>query len=190
MLQAGDLDEARGMAQAGRRGAAADGDAICTTRRRALARTPRPSCSRRASTSKRDESWRARSATRSTRRCPRRRELMSPEDQKKMTELAERQQAARKRGAGARGSELGKRAARARRQADEVPMPREMQDGLKQAGQHMERAEDKLRERDAARRLGRGGAGAREAEQDEGADAAASGGRRSSRRAGASTRSR
>jgi hypothetical protein len=75
---------------------------------------------------------------------PKASQLMSGDDQKKMTELGHRQEALRK-----RAQELGKELGKPRTGPDgkpmSVPVPREIGPGLKEAGQHMERAEDDLR---------------------------------------------
>jgi hypothetical protein len=72
-------------------------------------------------------------------------EMMSAEDQKRMGELGQRQQATRK-----RTQELERELSR-KTGADGKPiaMPPQLGDGLRQAGQHMDRAEAELNRKDA-----------------------------------------
>src|SRR5262249_11808302 len=67
-------------------------------------------------------------------------QLMSPEDQRRMPELAQRQRAARQ-----RTGELQ----REMEQLGKGHLPQRLADGMREAGQHMERAEGKLRQHDA-----------------------------------------
>jgi hypothetical protein len=79
-------------------------------------------------------------------------QLMSPEDQKKLSELAKRQSSVRK-----RTQDFSRELGKPRPGPDGKPqpslVPRDVGNGLREAGQHMERAEDDLRgqePRDAA----------------------------------------
>ncbi len=71
-------------------------------------------------------------------------ELMSPDDQRRMGDLAERQKAARKR-AQELERELGKKLGP---DGKPMQMPPQLEKGLKDAGEHMDRAEGELRRRD------------------------------------------
>jgi hypothetical protein len=70
--------------------------------------------------------------------------LMSPADQKKLAELSRRQQSLRQQ-AHELGKQLGKPIPGPDGKPMPVPLPQGMQSGLREAGQHMERAEDDLR---------------------------------------------
>jgi hypothetical protein len=71
---------------------------------------------------------------------PRPDQLMSQDDQRRMPELAQRQRAAKQ-----RASELQ----REMEQLGRGKLPQRLPDGMREAGQHMERAEGKLRQHDA-----------------------------------------
>ncbi|MDB4965470.1 MAG: hypothetical protein JWN44_1159 [Myxococcales bacterium] len=75
---------------------------------------------------------------------PKASQLLNGDDQKKMSDLGKRQEALRKR-AQELGKELGKPRVGPDGKPMQVPVPREIGSGLKEAGQHMERAEDGLR---------------------------------------------
>jgi hypothetical protein len=80
-------------------------------------------------------------------------QLMSGEDQKKLGELGKRQESLRK-----RTQELSRELGRGKPGADgkpqPAPLPRELGSGLREAGQHMERAEDDLRGQSARDAVG------------------------------------
>jgi len=74
---------------------------------------------------------------------PKASQLMSPEDQKRLSDLSKRQESLRK-----RAQEMGKELSKPRVGPDGKPMQvpiRRSWGGLREAGQHMERAEDDLR---------------------------------------------
>jgi hypothetical protein len=84
---------------------------------------------------------------------PRPSSLMSGDDQKKLAELAKRQDQLRKR-AQELGKELGKPKLGPDGKPMAMPIPREIQPGLRDAGQHMERAAGQLRGQAAREAVG------------------------------------
>jgi len=144
MLQAGDLDEARGAARQADQGLEGVKADLHDEQARGW-RAPRPG-EKKAREHVEEASVIARQlAEQIDKMLPRPGELMGPEDQKKMGELAERQRAARRR-AQELQRELGQRPG-----SDGKPMqlPPQLQEGLRDAGQHMERAGNELQRRDA-----------------------------------------
>ncbi len=144
MLQGGDLDEARGMARQANQGLEGMKADLKDEEARAW-RGPRPGAKRAREHVTEGAEVARQLAEQIDKALPKPGELMSAEDQKKMANLAERQQAAKRR-AIEMGHDLDKKTGQ-----DGKPMqlPSQLQDGLKDAGQHMERAEGELKKRDA-----------------------------------------
>ena len=145
MLQAGDLEEARGMARAASGGL----ESLDADLRDEEARGwhgPRPGAKRAHEHVVQGRDIARQLADQIDKTLPQPGELLSPEDQKKMGELAERQQATRRRTQDL-GREMDKKVG-----PDGKPMPQlppQVGEGLKQAGQHMERAEHGLARKDS-----------------------------------------
>ena len=180
------------MARQAARGAAAGGDAICATRRCAAGRARHAQARRsRASRSARDEMLAREIAEELDKAMPKPAQLMSHEDQQAAVRAGASGRRRLRQRAQEMAKELGKPTPRTRRQADADAGPNELSaTGCARPGSTWSAPADELREQAPREARRRGGAGAGEAEPDEGADAAASGGPRSSRRAGAWTRSR
>jgi hypothetical protein len=144
MLQSGDLDEARGAAKQADQGLEGVKADLRDEQSRGW-RAPRPGEKKAREHVEEAEKIARQLAEQMDKMLPKPGELMSPEDQKKMGELSERQRAARKR-AQELGKELGQKPG-----SDGKPMqlPPQMQEGLRDAGQHMERAGNELQKRDA-----------------------------------------
>jgi hypothetical protein len=144
MLQTGDLDEARGAARQADQGLQGVGADLRDEQARGW-RAPRPGEKKAREHVEEAEKIARQLADQIDKMLPRPGELMSPEDQKKMGELADRQRAARRR-AQELQREMGQKAG-----ADGKPMqlPPQMSEGLRDAGQHMERAGNELQKRDA-----------------------------------------
>lgn len=151
-LGEGDLDEARGMAKQAHEGLRQLAMDVHDEQMRSWARTP--ARLRKTADQVGDDEMLAREIAQELERAmPDPSRLMSAEDQKKLAELARRQQALRQ-----QARELGKQLGRPVPGPDGKPMPLPlppgMTQGLREAGQHMERAEDDLRGQSAREAAG------------------------------------
>lgn len=142
-LGEGDLDEARGMARQAHEGLRQMAMDLHDEEMRSWMRAP-PRLRKSREQVSQDEMLAREIADELDHAMPKPSQLMSPDDQKRLSELARRQQSLRK-----RADELARDIARPRTGPDgkpmQVPLPQGMQPGLREAGQHMERAEDDLR---------------------------------------------
>lgn len=144
MLQAADLEEARGMARQAEAGLDGIAQDLREEEQRGW-RGVRPQAKKARERVEESGRLAGKIASEIERAMPRPQDLMGPEDQKRMGELAQRQ-AALKRRAQELERELGRKVGPDGRP---VPTPPRLGEGLRQAGQHMERAEGKLKRRDA-----------------------------------------
>jgi hypothetical protein len=142
-LAEGDLDEARGMARLadqGMLGMAADLGEQEERRWRGV----RPGARRAREHLEQGEAGTRELLSELDKVLPRPDELMSPEDAKRLGQLAEQQRAARR-----RASELERMGAPSPSESGKPALPRNLGEALRDAGQHMDRAEGRLRGRDA-----------------------------------------
>jgi hypothetical protein len=143
MLQAGDLDEARGMARQADQGL----EGVKADLREEEARAwhaPRPGQKKAREHVEEGEKIARQLADQIDKTLPKPGDLMNPADQKKMSELSERQRAARK-----RAQELQRELQKPGADGKPMAMPQQLNDGLRDAGHHMERAGNELQQRDA-----------------------------------------
>ena len=138
-----DVDEARGMAKQAHEGLRQMAMDLHDEEMRSWTRTP-PKLRKSREEVSQDEMLAREIADELDKAMPKPSQLMSPEDQKRMSELAKRQQALRQ-----RAQDMAKELAKPKVGPDGKPMPtpvpQSLQPGLREAGQHMERAEDDLR---------------------------------------------
>lgn len=134
MLDAQDLDEARGMARQASQGLTGL-DADMRDEEARAWHPPRPGEKKAREHVAEGGKLARQIADELDQALPKPGDLMSPDDQRKMGELAERQKAAKK-----RAGELS-------REMKGPALPQQLGDGLRDAGQHMERAEGELRKR-------------------------------------------
>ncbi|HEX9102903.1 MAG TPA: DUF4175 family protein [Polyangia bacterium] len=146
-----DVDEARGMAKQAHEGLRQMAMDLHDEEMRSWTRTP-PRLRKTREDVSQDEMLAREIADDLDKAMPKASQLMSPEDQKRLSELGKRQQALRQ-----RAQELAKELGKPRLGPDgkpvPTPIPQSLPSGLREAGQHMERAEDDLRAqspRDAA----------------------------------------
>jgi hypothetical protein len=144
MLQANDLDEARGMARQADQGLEGMKSDLRDEEARAW-RPPRQGQRKAREHVEEAEKIARQLSEQIDKNVPKPGELMSPDDQRKMNELAERQRAARKRAQELQRDLQGKTGP----DGKPMPMPPQMSEGLRDAGQHMERAGNELQKRDA-----------------------------------------
>jgi Domain of unknown function (DUF4175) len=143
-LQSGDVDEARHAAHEADHGLAALGADLRDEEAR-MFRGGHPGTKRARERTDDAEKTARQIAEELDRAMPQPGELMSPEDQKRMGELAERQQATRR-----RAQEIARDLkSKTGEGGKPVALPPQVDEGLREAGQHMERAEGELRHRDA-----------------------------------------
>jgi len=142
-LGEGDVDEARGMAKQAHEGLRQMAMDLHDEEMRGWTRTP-PKLRKSREDVSQDEMLAREIADELDKAMPKASQLMSPEDQKRLGELGKRQEALRKR-AGDMAKELGKPRVGPDGKPMPMPIPGGMQSGLREAGQHMERAEDDLR---------------------------------------------
>ena len=138
-----DVDEARGMAKQAHEGLRQMAMDLHDEEMRSWTRTP-PKLRKSREEVSQDEMLAREIADELDKAMPKPSQLMSPEDQKRMSELAKRQQALRQR-AQDMAKELGKPKLGPDGKPVPTPVPQSLQPGLREAGQHMERAEDDLR---------------------------------------------
>ncbi|HEX6836391.1 MAG TPA: DUF4175 family protein, partial [Polyangia bacterium] len=146
-----DVDEARGMAKQAHEGLRQMAMDLHDEEMRSWTRTP-PKLRKSREQVAQDEMLAREIADDLDKAMPKPSQLMSPEDQKRLTELGKRQQALRQR-AQDMAKELGKPKLGPDGKPVPAPIPQSLPQGLREAGQHMERAEDDLRAqspRDAA----------------------------------------
>ena len=138
-----DVDEARGMAKQAHEGLRQMAMDLHDEEMRSWTRTP-PKLRKSREDVSQDEMLAREIADELDKAMPKPSQLMSPEDQKRLGELAKRQQSLRQ-----RAQEMAKDLAKPKIGPDgkpvPVPIPQGLQPGLREAGQHMERAEDDLR---------------------------------------------
>jgi hypothetical protein len=138
-----DVDEARGMAKQAHEGLRQMAMDLHDEEMRSWTRTP-PKLRKSREDVSQDEMLAREIADELDKAMPKPSQLMSPEDQKRMSELAKRQQTLRQ-----RAQDMAKELAKPKLGPDGKPMPtpipQSLQPGLREAGQHMERAEDDLR---------------------------------------------
>ena len=143
-LGEGDVDEARGMARQAHEGLRQLAMDLHDEEMRGWTRTPPKLRKSREQVSQDRGSLAREIAEELDKAMPKPSQLMSSEDAKRMSELAKRQEALRK-----RAQEMAKDLGKPRLGPDgkplPVPVPRELAPGLREAGQHMERAEGELR---------------------------------------------
>ncbi len=138
-----DVDEARGMAKQAHEGLRQMAMDLHDEESRSWTRTP-PKLRKSREDVSQDEMLAREIADDLDKAMPKPSQLMSPEDQKRLSELGKRQEALRKR-AGDMAKELGKPRVGPDGKPMPMPIPGGMPSGLREAGQHMERAEDDLR---------------------------------------------
>ena len=142
-LGEGDVDEARGMAKQAHDGLRQMAMDLRDEEMRSWSRAP-PRLKKTRDQVGDDEMLAREIADELDKAMPKPSQLMSGDDQKKLGDLGKRQEMLRKR-AQELSRELGKPRLGADGKPMPLPIPRELQPGLKQAGQYMERAEDDLR---------------------------------------------
>jgi hypothetical protein len=141
MLSEGDLDEARNAARLTERSLGALGGDLADDEARAW-RGAKPALKKSREHMEEGQKIAKQLQDELNQLMPRPDQLMSPEDQKRMPELAQRQKATRQR-AGDVQREIEQMSKK------EGRLPQRLGEGLKQAGQHMDRAAEKLRQHDA-----------------------------------------
>ncbi|HEY2747075.1 MAG TPA: DUF4175 family protein [Polyangia bacterium] len=138
-----DVDEARGMAKQAHEGLRQMAMDLHDEEARSWTRTP-PKLRKTREDVSQDEMLAREIADELDKAMPKPSQLMSPDDQKRLSDLGKRQEALRK-----RAQDLAKDLGKPRVGPDGKPMPMPipggMPSGLREAGQHMERAEDDLR---------------------------------------------
>jgi HAMP domain-containing protein len=142
-LGEGDVDEARGMARQAHEGLRQMAMDLRDEEMRGWTRTP-PKLKQSREQVSNDEMLAREIAEELDKAMPKPSQLMSPDDQKRLSELGKRQEALRKR-AQEMAKELGKPRVGPDGKPMQLPIPKELSPGLREAGQHMERAEDDLR---------------------------------------------
>jgi hypothetical protein len=142
-LGEGDIDEARGMARQAHEGLRQMAMDLHDEESRSWARVP-PKLHKTRDAVGDNEMLAREIADELDKAMPKSSQLMKPDDQKKLQELSKRQEALRK-----RAQDLAKEMGKPRTGPDgkpmQVPVPQNIPGGLREAGQHMERAEDDLR---------------------------------------------
>lgn len=151
-LGAGDLDEARGMARQAHEGLRNMAMDLHDEEQRGFTHTP-PKLKKTREQVGDDEMLAREVVDELDKAMPRPSSLMSSEDQKKLAELAKRQDQLRKH-VQELGKELGKPKLGPDGKPMALPLPRDMQPGLREAGQHMERATGQLRGQAASEAVG------------------------------------
>lgn len=147
-LGEGDVDEARGMAQQAHEGLRQMAMDLRDEEARSWTRAP-PKLKKMRDQVGDDEMLAREIADELDKAMPKASQLVGGDDKKRLGELSKRQQALRKR-AQELQRELGKPRLGPDGKPMQLPIPREIGPGLRDAGQHMERAEDRLG-RDQAR---------------------------------------
>ena len=142
-LGEGDLDEARGMAKQAHEGLRQRAMDLHDEEMRSWRRTP-PKLRKTRDQVGDDEMLAREIAEELDHAMPDPSRLMTPQEQKELAELSRRQEALRKQ-AHELAKELGKPVPGENGKPMPLPLPQGMQSGLREAGQHMERAEDDLR---------------------------------------------
>jgi len=136
-----DVDEARGMAKQAHEGLRQMAMDLHDEEMRSWTRTP-PKLRKTREDVSQDEMLAREIADELDKAMPKSSQLMSQEDQKRLQDLSKRQQALKQ-----RAQEMAKDLGKPRLGPDgkPIPMPESLQPGLRDAGQHMERAGDDLR---------------------------------------------
>ena len=138
-----DVDEARGMAKQAHEGLRQMAMDLHDEEMSSWTRTP-PKLRKSREQVSQDEMLAREIAEELDKAMPKSSQLMSQEDMKRLQELGKRQQALRQR-AQDLAKELGKQKLGPDGKPVATPIPRSVPEGLREAGQHMERAEDDLR---------------------------------------------
>jgi uncharacterized protein DUF4175/signal transduction histidine kinase-like protein len=162
-LGEGDVDEARGMARQAHEGLRQMAMDLHDEEMRSWTRAP-PKLRKTRDQVGDDEMLAREIAEELDKAMPKPSQLVGGDDKKKLSDLGKRQEALRKR-AQELGRELGKPRLGPDGKPMPLPIPREIGPGLRDAGQHMERAEDDLRGQAAREAVGEEGQALEKLEQ-------------------------